>query len=130
MAITPGYGGAFTLKFDAAAAQVTYLAKNVSISHSRTSLDSTGLADFKEKRMPGRIQRSATFDCMSDSTLDVAIRTHMNPTTVAEAQAVTVTLVYTDKGTLAYTIIGHLTSATRTDDGSGPGMWSMTLEEA
>ena len=130
MAITPGYGGTFTLKFDAAIAQVTYLAKNVSISHSRTSLDSTSLGDFKEKRMPGRIQRSATFDCISDGTLDVAIRTHMNPTTVAEAQAITVTLVYTDKGTLAYTIIGHLTSATRTDDGSGPGMWSMTLEEA
>jgi hypothetical protein len=80
--------------------------------------------------MPGRIQRSVTFDCMADSSLDAAIRTHMNPTTIALAQGVTVAFSYTDKGSIAYTITGHLTSATRTDDGSGPGMWSMTLEEA
>lgn len=128
MAITPGYGGTFTLNFQSAGA-TNYLAKNVTVSHSRSSLDSTSLVDFKEKRMPGRIQRSATFDCMADSALDVAIRTHMNPGTAGDAQAVTVTLIYTDKGSLAYTIVGHLTSATRTDDGSGPGMWSITLEE-
>jgi len=129
MAITPGYGGALTLNFQSVGA-TTYYAKNVTFSHSRSSLDSTSLADFGEKRMPGRIQRSVTFDCMADSTLDVAIRTHMNPTTIALAQGVTVAFSYTDKGALAYTITGHLTSATRTDDGSGPGMWSMTLEEA
>jgi hypothetical protein len=129
MAITPGYGGDFKLKFQAGSATV-YPAKNVSISHSRSSLDATSIVDFQEKRMPGRIQRSATFDCMADGTLDVAIRTHMLPTTTALAHAVTVELTYTDKGSLAYTITGHLTSATRTDDGSGPGMWSMTLEEA
>jgi hypothetical protein len=67
---------------------------------------------------------------MADSTLDVAIRAHMNPTTVADAQNRSVAFSYTDKGGLVYTITGHLTSATRTDDGSGPGMWSMTLEEA
>ena len=129
MAITPGYGGALTLNFQSSSA-VSYAAKNVTFSHSRTSLDSTSLADFVEKRMPGRIQRSATFDCMADSGLDAAIRTHMNPTSIALAQGVTVAFSYTDKGALAYTIVGHLTSATRTDDGSGPGMWSMTLEEA
>jgi hypothetical protein len=129
MAITPGYGGALTLNFQSSSA-TTYFAKNVTFSHSRSSLDSTSLADFAEKRMPGRIQRSATFDCMADSTLDVAIRAHMNPTTVADAQNRSVAFSYTDKGGLVYTIIGHLTSATRTDDGSGPGMWSMTLEEA
>jgi hypothetical protein len=129
MAITPGYGGALTLNFQSSSA-TTYFAKNVTFSHSRSSLDSTSLADFAEKRMPGRIQRSATFDCMADSTLDVAIRAHMNPTTVADAQNRSVAFSYTDKGGLVYTITGHLTSATRTDDGSGPGMWSMTLEEA
>ena len=80
--------------------------------------------------MPGRIQRSATFDCMADSTLDVAIRAHMNPANIADAQNRSVAFSYTDKGALVYTITGHITSATRTDDGSGPGMWSMTLEEA
>jgi len=129
MAITPGYGGALTLNFQSSTA-IPYAAKNVSFSHSRSSLDSTSLGDFTEKRMPGRIQRSVTFDCMADSGLDVAIRTHMNPATIAAAQAVTVAFSYTDKGGLAYTIVGHLTSATRTDDGSGPGMWSMTLEES
>ena len=129
MAITPGYGGALTLSFQGATA-ATYYAKNVSFSHSRTSLDATSLADFVEKRMPGRIQRSVTFDCMADGALDDAIRAHMNPTTIAEAQNRTVAFSYTDKGSEVYLITGHITSATRTDDGSGPGMWSMTLEEA
>jgi hypothetical protein len=129
MAITPGYGGALTLNFQSSSA-ATYFAKNVTFSHSRSSLDSTSLADFAEKRMPGRIQRSVTFDCMADSGLDVAIRAHMNPTSIADAQNRTVAFSYTDKGSIAYTITGHITSATRTDDGSGPGMWSMTLEEA
>ena len=129
MAITPGYGGALTLNFQSSTA-VTYLAKNVTFSHSRSSLDSTSLADFAEKRMPGRIQRSATFDCMADSGLDVAIRAHMNPSSIGDAQNRTVAFSYTDNGSVAYTITGHITSATRTDDGSGPGMWSISVEEA
>ena len=129
MAIIPGYGGALSLTLDGGTS-TAYPAKNVTFSHSRTSLDSTGLSDFREKRMPGRIQRSATFDCMADSLLDVAIRTHMNPTTVALAQGVSCTFSYADKGSLTYTLTGHMTSATRTDDGSGPGMWSITVEEA
>ena len=129
MAITPGYGGAFTLNFQAGTA-ANYPAKNVTFSHSRSSVDVTALTDFQEKRLPGRIQRSATFDCMADSSLDAGIRTHMNPTTVAEAQNRTVAFSYTDKGGIAYILTGHMTSATRTDDGSGPGMWSITVEEA
>lgn len=129
MAITPGYGGALSLGFQGGTG-VAYPAKNITFSHSRTSLDATGLSDFVEKRLPGRIQRSATFDCMADATLDVAIRTHMNPTTVVLAQAVSCTFSYIDKGSLTYTLTGHITSATRTDDGSGPGMWSITVEEA
>lgn len=130
MAITPGYGGALSLTFQGATTAAAYPAKNITFTHSRTSLDATGLSDFVEKRLPGRIQRSATFDCMADGTLDVAIRTHMNPTSIADAQNRTVAFSYTDKGAIAYTITGHITSATRTDDGSGPGMWSITVEEA
>jgi len=54
----------------------------------------------------------------------------MNPTSIAAAQAASVVFTYTDKGSIAYTLTGHITSATRTDDGSGPGMWSITVEEA
>lgn len=129
MAITPGYGGALTLNFQSSTA-ATYFAKNVTFSHSRSSLDSTSLADFAEKRMPGRIQRSVTFDCMADSALDVAIRAHMNPTSIADAQNRSVAFSYTDNGSVAYVLTGHITSATRTDDGSGPGMWSISVEEA
>jgi hypothetical protein len=127
MAITPGYGGTLSLNFGSSA---SYAAKNVTFSHSRTSLDATSLSDFVEKRMPGRVQRSATFDCMADSSLDGAIRTHMNPANIAAAQGASVVFTYTDKGSIAYTLTGHITSATRTDDGSGPGMWSITVEEA
>ena len=66
----------------------------------------------------------------SDSTTDNVIRTHMNPTTLGAATIVSVALSFTDQGSIAYTMTGHLTSATRTDDGTGPGMWSLTLEEA
>ena len=65
-----------------------------------------------------------------DSTTDNALRLHMFPTTLAEATARSVALAFTDQGSIAYTITGHLTSASRSDDGTGPGMWSLTLEEA
>ena len=54
----------------------------------------------------------------------------MKPVSLATAVAVSVALSFTDQGAIAYTMTGHLTSATRTDDGTGPGMWSLTLEEA
>lgn len=130
MAIISGYGGTFTLGFQGATA-TSFPAKNITISTARSSLDVTTIADFREKRAPGRFSRTATFDIMaSDSTTDNVIRTHMNPTTLGAATIVTVALSFTDQGLIAYTMTGHLTSATRTDDGTGPGMWSLTLEEA
>lgn len=130
MPLIAGYGGTFTLAFQGASA-TSFPAKNITISTSRASLDVTTIADIREKRAPGRFQRTATFDIMaSDSTTDNVIRTHMNPTSLANAVAVSVALSFTDQGAIAYTMTGHLTSATRTDDGTGPGMWSLTLEEA
>lgn len=130
MAIIAGYGGTFTLGFQGATA-TSFPAKNITISFSRSSIDVTTIADYQEKRAPGRVSRTATFDIMaSSSTVDDVIRTHMKPASLAAATIVSVALSFTDQGSIAYTMTGHLTSATRTDDGTGPGMWSLTLEEA
>jgi hypothetical protein len=129
MAIIAGYGGIFNLTLQGGSKAV-FPAKNITISINRASLDVTSIGDFQEKRAPGRFARTANFDVMAQNlSSDDAIRSHMNPTTVALAVAVTCTLEYTDQGSKTYTIIGHLTSATRTDDGTGPGMWSLSLEE-
>ena len=129
MAIIAGYGGTFTLNFQSGGA-VSYPAKNITISFARSSLDVTTIADYQEKRAPGRFSRTATFDVLAQtSTADDNIRGHMNPSSLALAVAVTCTLTYVDQGAITYSIVGHLTSATRTDDGTGPGMWSLTLEE-
>lgn len=130
MAIIAGYGGTFTLNFQSSTA-ASFPAKNITISFSRSSLDITTIADYQEKRAPGRVSRTATFDIMSQNgASDDALRLHMKPVSLATAVAVSVALSFTDQGGIAYTMTGHLTSATRTDDGTGPGMWSLTLEEA
>jgi hypothetical protein len=130
MALIAGFGGTLTLNFNAAGA-VTVPVRNVTISYERSTLDVTQLSDYIEKRKPGRVRRTATFDMMaSDATTDNVIRDHMYPTTLANALNRSVALSYTDSGSIAYTITGHLTSASRSDDGTGPGMWSLSLEEA
>jgi hypothetical protein len=101
------------------------------VSFERASLDVTTISDFREKRAPGRIRRTATFEMLAqDSTTDNNLRTHLYPTTLADAVNRSVVLTYTDQGSIAYTITGHITSASRTDDGTGPGIWSLSLDEA
>lgn len=130
MAVIAGYGGTVTLNFQSGTA-AAFPVRNIAINFERSSIDMTQLSDFREKRAPGRVRRTATFDMMAqDSTTDDALRLHMFPTTLAEAVGRSVVLVFTDQGSKAYTITGHLTSASRSDDGTGPGMWSLTLEEA
>lgn len=130
MALIAGFGGTLTLNFNGAGA-VTVPVRNVTISYERSTLDVTQLSDYIEKRKPGRVRRTATFDMMaSDASTDNVIREHMYPTTLANALNRSVALSYTDSGSIAYTITGHLTSASRSDDGTGPGMWSLSLEEA
>ena len=130
MALIAGYGGSVTLNFQSSSA-TSFPVRNISINFERASIDTTQLSDFREKRAPGRVRRTATFDMMAqDSTTDDALRLHMFPTTLVEATGRSVILLFTDQGNKAYTITGHLTSASRSDDGTGPGMWSLTLEEA
>jgi hypothetical protein len=130
MALIAGYGGTVTLNFQSSSA-VTFPVRNIAINFERSSIDTTQLSDFREKRSPGRVRRTVTFDMMAqNSSSDDALRLHMFPTTLAEAVGRSVQLLFTDQGAIAYTITGHLTSASRSDDGTGPGMWSLTLEEA
>jgi hypothetical protein len=130
MALIAGFGGSLTLNFNGGGA-VTVPVRNITVSYERSTLDVTQLSDYIEKRKPGRVRRTVTFDVMaSDGTTDNVIRDHMYPTTLANALNRSVVLAYTDSGTQSYTITGHLTSATRSDDGTGPGMWSLAMEEA
>jgi len=125
-----GFGGTGTLNFNGGGAS-TFPVRSVSVSFERASLDVTQLSDFREKRAPGRIRRTATFEMLAqDSTTDNSLRTHIYPTNLADAVNRSVVLTYTDQGSIAYTITGHITSASRTDDGTGPGIWSLSLDEA
>jgi hypothetical protein len=130
MALILGYGGSVKLNFQSSSA-VAFPVRNVSVSHERNSIDTTALADFREKRAPGRWRRTATFDMIAqDTSSDNALRTHMTPASVSDAQNRTVALAWSDAGGISYTLTGHITSAARSDDGSGPGTWSITIEEA
>ena len=130
MALIAGYGGTVTLNFQSSSA-IAFPVRNISINFERASIDTTQLSDFREKRAPGRVRRTATFDMMAqDSGTDDALRLHMFPTTLIEATGRSVVLLFTDQGNKNYTFTGHLTSASRSDDGTGPGMWSLTMEEA
>lgn len=130
MAIIAGYGGTVSMNIDSGGA-VTFPVRNIAVSYERASLDVTQLSDFREKRAPGRIRRSVTFDMMAqDSTTDNALRAHLFPTTLANAVNRSVALTFTDQGSIAYTITGHLVSAQRSDDGTGPAMWSLSMDEA
>ena len=130
MAYIMGYGGTVTLNFNGGGA-VTAPVRNVQLQVERASLDVTLVSDFREKRLPGRVRRTASFDLLAqDLTSDDALREHIYPTSLANAVNRSVVLTFTDQGTKTYTITGHITSASRTDDGTGATVWSLTMDEA
>jgi len=125
-----GYGGAVTLNFNAGAS-ATYPVRNIQIQTERQSLDVTLVSDFREKRVPGRVRRSVSFDLIvEDGTSNNAFREHVYPTSLANAQDRSVVLTYTDESGQAYAVTGHIVSAGRTDDGSGIATWSCQMDEA
>lgn len=129
MALIPGYGGTVQLNIDGGGL-VTFPIKNISINVERSSIDVTQLSDFGEKRAPGRYRRTASFDMMAqDSTTDNALRSHIVPANLAAAVNRTMTISWVNSS-ITYTLTGHTTSASRSEDGTGPGMWSITVEEA
>lgn len=130
MAYIAGYGGSVTLNFQGGSA-ITHPVRNIQLQIERASLDVTLVSDWREKRLPGRVRRTATFDMLAqDGASDDLFREHVYPTTLANAVNRTVTLAFTDQGSKAYTMIGHIVSAARTDDGSGAVVWSVSLEES
>lgn len=130
MAYVFGYGGTVTLEFNAGG-KVTFPVRNIQISTERASLDVTLVSDYREKRAPGRVRRTVSFDMIvEDGTANNAFREHTYPTSLANAQNRSVELAYTDESGFIYTVVGHIVSAGRTDDGSGIATWSCQMDEA
>lgn len=126
MAIIPGYGGVLSLGGS------VHPARSIQVDYERASIDTTELADIREKRGPGRTRRYGSFVLMArDSTADDAIRSHMNPANLAAAKAASLALSYVDGGGLTTALTIHLTRASRIDGGSPtePGTWSCEFEE-
>jgi hypothetical protein len=129
MALIPGYGGTVSLSIDGGGS-VAFPVKNISITIERTSIDVTQLSDFREKRAPGRYRRTASFDMMAqDQQSDDGLRGHVVPANLANAINRTLTLTWANSS-ITYTLTGHTTSASRSEDGTGVAMWSITVEEA
>jgi hypothetical protein len=125
-----GYGGVVELTFNGVG-KVIAPVRNIQITTERASLDVTLVSDFREKRVPGRVRRTVSFDLIvEDGTGNNAIREHIYPTSLANAQDRSVVLTYTDESGQAYAVTGHIVSAGRTDDGSGIATWSCQMDEA
>jgi len=130
MALISGYGGTVNLAFQGGANAV-FPIKNISVQYERASIDITQLSDFREKRAPGRVRRTVTFDMMAqDSTTDDALRTHLYPANLADAVNRTIAVTFEDQAGIDYVITGHIVSASRSDDGTQAGMWNISVEEA
>ena len=129
MALIAGYGG--TLSFSG---QSTVTCKSVTVNFERASLDVTQIGDYVERRAPGRIRRSGTMTLYrNDAGVDDAIRSHMNPTSLAGATGADLTFAYTDSGGKAYPSTAsyniQITSASISDDGTGAAVWELTWEQ-
>lgn len=125
MALIAGYGG--TVSFSG---QSSTKAKSITINMERDSLDITQIGDFITKRAAGRVRRSGSLSLYRDTATDTALKSHMFPTSLATAAGATLTLAYTDQGSITYASMNiHITSASISDDGTGAAMWELSWEE-
>ena len=135
MALITGFGGTLTFS-----GQSTVAVRSFTMNIEKASLDVTTLSDFREKRLPGRVRRSGTLTLYrQDGTIDNTLRAHVIPADLAAATLpnCTLTLKYVDQGSQSYDEFGagtnafniHITSASFTDDGTGPAMWELSWEE-
>lgn len=133
MALIHGFGGTLTFS-----GQSSVAVRSFTMNIEKASLDVTTLSDFREKRLPGRVRRSGTMTLYrQDGTIDDTLRAHLIPADVAGTVAAVLTLKYVDQGTKSYDEYGagnaafniHITSASFTDDGTGPATWELSWEE-
>jgi hypothetical protein len=125
MPLIAGFGGTVSFSGQSAVA-----CKSITINMERDSLDVTQIGDYIQKRAAGRVRRSGSLSLYRTTTADTTLKSHMFPTSVATAVGATLTLSYTDQGSIAYASMNiHITSASITDDGSGAAMWELSWEE-
>jgi len=125
-----GYGGTVSLNFNSGGS-TTWPVRNIQLQVERASLDVTLVSDWREKRVPGRVRRTLSFDLLAqDAATDDPVREHIYPTSLANAVNRSVVVAFSDQAGKAYTITGHITSASRTDDGTGAAVWSLSVDEA
>jgi hypothetical protein len=128
MAIIAGFGG--TLAFNGTNTEAV---RSYTLNLERASLDVTTISDFRERRIPGRFRRSGTLTLYrQDGTNDNDLRTWLVPTNVLTTvyPTTTLTIGYTDQGGIVYATMNvQITSASFTDDGTGPAMWELSWEE-
>ena len=136
MALITGFGGTITFSGVTGTVQVRSFTLNV----ERASFDATLLADYREKRLPGRIRRSGTITLLrQDGATDDTLRTHLFPNDIAAATgaSATLTLKYVDQGTKSFDEWGsgtnpmniHITSASINDNGTDLALWELSWEE-
>jgi hypothetical protein len=137
MALITGFGGTIAFSGVTGTVQVRSFTLNV----ERASFDATLLADYREKRLPGRIRRSGTLTLLrQDGNTDDVLRGHLFPDTLAAATTstgATLTLKYTDQGTKEINEWGtgtnamsiHITSASINDNGTDLALWELSWEE-
>jgi hypothetical protein len=126
MALIAGYGGTVTFSGTSAVA-----CRSVTMNFERDSLDVTQIGDYRMKRAAGRVRRSGSLTLYRQTeAVDDALRTHVNPGSLANATGASLNFAYTDQGSKAYTSIAiQVTSAVISDDGTGAGTWEITWEE-
>jgi hypothetical protein len=125
-----GYGGTVSLNFNSGGS-TTWPVRNIQLQVERASLDVTLVSDWREKRVPGRVRRTLSFDLLAqDAATDDPVREHIYPTSLANAVNRSVVVAFSDQAGKAYTITGHITAASRTDDGTGAAVWSLSVDEA
>jgi len=126
MALIAGYGGTVTFSGTSSVA-----CRSVTMNFERDSLDVTQIGDWRMKRAAGRVRRSGSLTLYRQTeAVDDALRTHVNPGSLANATGASLNFAYTDQGSKAYASIAiQVTSAVISDDGTGAGTWEITWEE-
>lgn len=140
MALISGYGGTIDFSGFTGSTDITIQIKSFTLNIEKDSLEVTAIGDWRKKYAPGRTRVSGSLTLFRQtSTADTKIREHLMPTALSLSVGATLTLKYTDQGTILYqnnmdvpgTPVAwnvQITSASFTDDGTGAGIWELSWE--